>query len=113
MGVLLETGKVELVVDPGVCRLTSKVVAWSEDGVLKCTIESGCTHVRDFAAQLDGVGLMDIVKMPFSQNKVYQVAGRTLKHSTCVLPAAVLKAMEAAGGLGLKRDVSLKFVKGP
>ena len=113
MGVLLDTEKVVLVVEPGVCRLSSKIEAWSEDGILMCKIESGCTHVREFAEKLDGIALMDVVKMPFSENKVFQVAGKTLKHSTCVLPTAVLKAMEAAGGLGLKKDVSLKFQKQP
>jgi len=113
MGVLLDTEKVVLVVDPGVCRLTSRVEAWSEDGIVRCKIESGCVHVREFAERLDGIGVMEIVKMPFSENKVYQVAGKTLKHSTCVLPAAVLKAMEAASGLGLKKDVCLRFQKQP
>jgi len=113
MGVLLENGKVILVVEPGVCRLTSKVEAWIEDGVVRCTVESGCSHVREFAEKLDGLQIMEIMKMPYSENKVYQVAGRTLKHSTCILPAAVLKAMEAATGLALRRDVSLKFEKGP
>jgi hypothetical protein len=113
MGVLLDNERVVIVVEPGVCRLTSKIEAWSEDGVVRCKIESGCGHVRDFAEKLDGMALMDIVKMPFSENKVFQVGGRTLKHSTCILPTATLKAMEVAAGLGLKKDVSLKFQKLP
>jgi hypothetical protein len=113
MGVLLDNERVVLVIEPGVCRLTSKVEVWSEDGVLRCKIESGCAHVREFAERLDGVQMADIIKMPYSENKVYQVAGKTLKHSTCILPAAVLKAMEAAAGLALKRDVSLRFERQP
>ncbi|MGD1060649.1 MAG: hypothetical protein ABR879_04250 [Methanomassiliicoccales archaeon] len=112
-GVLLDTERVVLVVDPGVCRLTSKIEAWSEDGVVKCKIESRCLHVQEFAEKLEGMSMMDIVKMPFSENKVFQVGGTTLKHSTCVVPTAVLKAMEAAAGLGLKKDVCLKFQKQP
>ena len=109
MGVLLDKGKVVMVVEPGVCRLVSKIEVWPEGDELKCTIESGCQHVREFASKIEGIKTMDIIKMPFSENKVYQVGGKTLKHSTCVLPAAVLKGMEAAAGLGLKKDVSIKF----
>ena len=110
-GVLLDTGKATITVDPGVCRLVSKVEVWMEDDILKCHIESACKHVQEMAAKLDDMTMVDVIKMPFSENKVYQVAGRTLKHSTCVLPAAVLKAAEVAAGLGLKRDVHLTFEK--
>jgi hypothetical protein len=53
--------------------------------------------------------MMDVMKMPFSDNKVYIIGGRTLKHTTCPLPMAVLKGFEVAAGLALKRDVSVVF----
>jgi hypothetical protein len=55
--------------------------------------------------------MMDVMKMPFSDNKVYVTGGRTLKHSTCPLPMAVLKGFEVAAGLALKRDVTVIFNK--
>ena len=55
--------------------------------------------------------MMDAMRMPFSENKVYAIGGRTLKHATCPLPMAALKGMEVAAGLGLKRDVLVSFDK--
>jgi hypothetical protein len=108
---LLDQGKVSLHVDAGVCRFIAKVECWMEDGLLKCSIKSGCAHVREFAAALEPCEMMDAMKMPFSDNKVYIVGGKTLKHSTCPLPMAVLKGFEVAAGLALKRDASVVFDK--
>lgn len=52
---------------------------------------------------------MEAMKMPFSENYVYQVGGMNLRHSTCPLPMAVLKGFEATTGLALKRKVSVIF----
>jgi hypothetical protein len=55
--------------------------------------------------------MMEVVRMPFAENIVYLAGGRTLKHSTCPLPMAVLKGFEAAAGLALKRNVEVIFDK--
>jgi hypothetical protein len=76
-----------------------------------CTIVSGCKHVQDFAAAMQPMEMMDVLRMPYSENQVYEIGGRTLKHSTCPLPMALLKGFEVAAGLGLKRDVVVAFDK--
>jgi len=110
-GVMLDQGRVTVTVEPGVCRFTAKITGWMEDGELRCEIQSGCKHVQDFAKALQPIGIMEVLKMPFCENSVYSVGGKTLKHSTCPLPMAVLKVYEAAGGLGLKRNVTVVFEK--
>lgn len=110
-GVMLDQERVSVTVEPGVCRFVAKISGWMEDGMMVCEIKSGCKHVQDFANALEPVPIMDVVKMPFCENKVYEVGGRTLKHSTCPIPMALLKVYEAAGGLGLKRDVHVVFDK--
>ena len=108
---LLNQEKVSLSVDSGVCRFNAKLECWMEEGLLKCSIKSGCKHVQEFAAALEPCEMIDAMKMPFSENKVYIIGGRTLKHSTCPLPMAILKGFEVAVGLALKRDVSVIFDK--
>jgi hypothetical protein len=107
----LEQQRVTLHVDPGVCRFKAKIECWTDDMLLRCEITSGCKHVQDFADALEPMELMDVLHMPFSENKVYVIGGRTLKHSTCPLPMAALKGMEVAAGLALKRDVIVSFDK--
>ncbi|MDD1747593.1 MAG: hypothetical protein LUQ16_07515 [Methanomassiliicoccales archaeon] len=107
----LEQQRVSLHVDPGVCRFKAKIECWTEGMVLRCKVTSGCKHVQDFGEALGPMELMDVLQMPFSENKVYVIGGKTLKHSTCPLPMAALKGMEAAAGLALKRDVVVSFDK--
>ena len=105
----LDQGKVSLHVDSGVCRFDAKIVCWMEDGTLRCSIDSRCPHVNDFAKALGPCDMMAALRMPFSENQVYIVGGKALKHSTCPVPMAVLKGFEAASGLALKRKVSVDF----
>lgn len=107
----LDQQKVTLHVDSGVCRFKARIECWMEEGQLRCSISSGCKHVQDFAAALEPYDMMDVMRMPFSENKVYIVGGRTLKHSTCPVPMAMLKGCEVAAGLALKRDVTVTFDK--
>lgn len=108
---LLDQGKVTLTVNVGVCRFPARVECWMEEGLLRCSIQSGCIHVQEFGAALEPMDMMDAMKMPFSENAVYIVGGRTLKHSTCPIPMAILKGFEVAAGLALKRDVTVTFDK--
>lgn len=111
LSAFLGSERVKLTVDTGVCRFPAKVECWTEGMKMRCSITSNCKHVQDFGAELEAIDMMDIVTMPFSENKVYQVGGRTLKHSTCPMPMAVLKGFEAAAQLALKRDVTVIFEK--
>ena len=110
-GVFMGQEKVSLTVNTGVCRFPARVECWTEEGMLKCSIDSKCEHVRNFAASLAPMEMMEVVRMPFAENIVYLAGGRTLKHSTCPLPMAVLKGFEAAAGLALKRNVEVIFDK--
>jgi len=110
-GFTLDQQRVTLHVDSGVCRFKAKIECWMEEDKLRCSISSGCTHVQDFAEAMRPMELMDMIRMPYSENQVYAIGGRTLKHSTCPLPMAVLKGMEVAAGLALKRDVIVSFDK--
>lgn len=103
-------GKVVLNVDPGACRLKSQVISWlDEKGLVQCRITSACKNVTDFGERLGGMEPIGVLHLPFSENEVYLQAGVILKHATCPVPLAVLKAMEVASGLGIKRDVHLIF----
>lgn len=109
--VFTEQERVRLSVNTGVCRFPARVECWLEDGLLRCSITSDCTHVREFAAALEPLEMMEVLTMPYADNKVYITGGRTLKHSTCPMPMAVLKGFEAAAGLALKRDIAVVFEK--
>ena len=103
--------KVALSVNTGVCRFPARIECWLENGLLRCSIASDCAHIKEFARALEPLEMMEVMTMPYAENKVYITGGRTLKHSTCPMPMAVLKGFEAAAGLALKRDIAVVFDK--
>ncbi len=45
--------------------------------------------------------------MPINENPIYVCAGQHLPHSACPVPCALIKGLEVASGLGLKKDVHM------
>jgi hypothetical protein len=102
--------KVIVNVDPGACRLHSHVVGWiDDDGKLRVHITSDCRHVVEFGEHIPPMDILEVLRMPYSENCVYVEGGKALKHATCAVPLAVLKCLEVAGGMGVKKDVHLTF----
>jgi len=98
-------------VEPGVCRLLSTIRARTDGTALEFeVVQSDCPQVRNLTKVLKRMEVWDAMRMPFSDNTVYQVCGQVLKHSACPVPMAMVKAAEAAAELGLKRKVTVEFV---
>ncbi len=104
------SNKVFVDVDPGACRLHSEVIGWlDEGGKLNVQITSECKHVMEFGKRLHPMDVTEVLRMPYCDNVIYLEGGKTLKHATCAIPLAVLKCLEVAGDMGVKRDIHITF----
>ena len=98
-------------VDPGVCRLHSTIQARTDGMLVEFEVlHSDCPQVRNLMKVLKRVEIWDVMKMPYSENTVYQMCGEVLRHSSCPVPMAMIKCAEAAAELALKRTVTVEFV---
>jgi len=98
-------------VDPGVCRLHSTIIARTDGAFVEFEVlHSECPQVRNLNKVLKRMEVWDVMRMPFSDNTVYQICGEVLKHSSCPVPMAMIKAAEAAAELALKKPVTITFV---
>jgi len=71
--------------------------------------ETGCPHAakaRDDLQSIDAYA--ELFKKPH-ETSVYAALSKHLPHVTCPLYSGFLKAIEAAAGLALSKDVSMKF----
>ncbi|NLK26586.1 MAG: hypothetical protein GX307_08460 [Euryarchaeota archaeon] len=99
-----------MIVDAGVCRFRTKISASCQDGKICFRIISDCPHVKKVQDELSAeVNLIEILRMPFSTNPIYNACGKVLAHSACPIPSALIKTAEAAAGFGLKRNVQFEF----
>lgn len=99
-------------VDPGVCRLHSTIQVRTDGMMVEFEIlHSDCPQVRNLTKVLKQMEIWDIMRMPFTDNTVYQICGDVLKHSSCPVPMAMIKCAEAAAELALKKPVLMEFIE--
>jgi hypothetical protein len=101
---------IELTIDAGVCGFTTVIRASSEDQqTVTLSYETACPHAAKARAELVSIdAYAELFKKPHD-TAVYAALSRHLPHVTCPLYSGFLKAIEAAAGLALPRDVSMRF----
>lgn len=101
----------KVVVKSGACGFSVTVTARKEKGKkVLISLETECEMVRSMAGEIAVLDMMSLfTRLP--DNPVYRSASHHLKHVTCPVPGAILKAMEAEAGLAVPKDVSIVFVK--
>jgi len=100
----------ELTIDAGICGNTTVVRTSSEDMQI-VSVEYGttCPHAAKAQEELTRVdAFVELFRKPH-ETSVYTALSKYLPHAACPLYSGLLKAIEAAAGLALKRDVSMSF----
>jgi hypothetical protein len=100
----------ELTVHAGVCGFVTKIRTSSADQqAVTIEYETTCPHAAKARAELTSVdGYTEIFRKPH-ETVVYAALSKHLPHVTCPLYSGFLKAIEAAAGLALERDVTMTF----
>ena len=99
-----------LVVDAGVCKKRTLVTAEEDMGMVRVDIKSECPNVLKLSWGLQPVSAFSEVEARISESEIYRLAEETIPHAACPVMAGIIKAIEVAGGLGLKRDCAIHFL---
>jgi hypothetical protein len=96
-------------IDPGICGLMTKVtVEKTGKKEFSLRIESECEMVEKLGEKIQTMDMMDVFKR-ILDNPVYREGSACLRHVSCPVPSAVLKALEIEAGLALPKDVKIVF----
>ena len=110
-----------VIVSAGPCGITSKITAQLLDpqaknnsakllkSSIKLSVETSCNEVIKLIESIKEFKVMDLFKN-FLSNPIYIAASRNLKHVTCPVPSAILKAIEVEAGFAVKKDVEMRFL---
>ena len=99
-----------VMVDSGVCKMRTLITAKEDMGMVNVTIKSDCPNVLKLSWGLKPICAYTEVEANVYDSDVYRLADSNIPHAACPVPAGIIKAVEVAGGLGLKRDCSIRFV---
>ncbi len=76
------------------------------------SITSSCEHVEALAEALPELDIGVEMTRPLQETMVYHLAGEHLCRNSCLIPAAIFKAVEVAAGLFLPGRSRIEFVQG-
>ncbi|MDI7278228.1 MAG: hypothetical protein QME94_19800 [Anaerolineae bacterium] len=100
----------EAEIDAGICGHVTRVqaVAAPDGNRVLLTIVSDCPWVQKMAGELREVDPLREITYRGEGPQVLAVAAMSLRHPACPVPSGILKAVEAAAGLALPRDVRVR-----
>ena len=100
----------ELKVHSGICGFVTVIRTSSEDGqTVTIDYETTCPHAEKARAALKSAdAYTELFRKPH-ETTVYAALSPHLPHTACPLHSGFLKAIEAAAGLALRRNVTMEF----
>jgi hypothetical protein len=72
---------------------------------------SPCEMVKNLDEELKGKEFGPEVFSTIEESEIYKICSTHIKHISCPLPAAILRAIEVEGGLAVPKDVKMKVEK--
>ena len=98
------------IINAGVCGKTTRVTAIPSEDMMTITvkIESDCPMVSKTPI-IENVACYEEVGKPFGESAVYKWASDNIRHTACPVPCGIVKCIEAAAGLALKKPVTIEW----
>jgi len=99
-------------VEAGVCGFSTTIRTSSEDmQTVNIDYDTSCPHIEKAKETLKNVdAYRELFSKPHDTN-VYRALSPHLPHVTCPVYSGFLKAIEAAAGMALPRDVTMRIEK--
>jgi len=98
-------------VDAGVCKMRTTIHAVQDDAtcMVHVDIKSDCPNVLKFSWRFPDINPYTEIESPITETETYKHASEHLPHAACPVPCAIIKAVEVASDLGIKRDVTINI----
>ena len=99
-----------VIVNPGICgfRCTIHAEKVGKGRVAVTILDSDCEQVQKMSQWFNEISMEDLFK-PFSRNPLFIRAEQARCHTTCLVPSAVLKAVEVEMGMAIQKDAGIEF----
>jgi hypothetical protein len=79
---------------------------------IELTFETNCEHIKALAGELKELNVGEEMSRPMNETEVYKLATKHLCRNSCIVPAAIFKAIEVTASLFLPKPASIEFVEG-
>jgi len=100
----------EVEIRAGVCGFVTLVRAEAEDGLVAVDIMSDCPGFSQLNGRLGQFDAYTELFRPLAEGALFRLVSSHQRHVTCPVLIGLLKAIEAAAGLALPKDASIRFL---
>jgi Family of unknown function (DUF6951) len=99
-------------VNGGQCEKETVITARMKSHIaVALSFETACEYIEALAEELEEVNPGSEMTLPMRDTAVYRAASLHCCRNSCVVPAAILKAVEVAARLFLPEDACIKFLE--
>jgi len=74
-------------------------------------VETTCEHIKKFAEELKNIKVGEEMTLPICETQVYKTASKYLCRTSCVVPSAILKAIEVQFKIFEPVNASIEFIE--
>jgi hypothetical protein len=93
----------------GICGFSTVIKVTSIDKFkVKVETISACKAVKEMSEDLVEVDCKKVFSRILDSN-IYQIANKRLKHTDCIVPAAIIKAIQVEIGAALPKNATISF----
>ncbi|MBD3183579.1 hypothetical protein GF312_14900 [Candidatus Poribacteria bacterium] len=78
-----------------------------DNGNIKINIESKCKSIEKMALELEEIDLSQAMQK-LEDSNIFKLACKFLRHSACLVPAAVIRTLEVEAGISLPGKSCIK-----
>ncbi len=73
-------------------------------------VETTCEYIKKLVEELKDIKVGEEVTLPLCDTKVYKTASKYVCRTSCVVPCAILKAIEQEFKIFEQKNVSIEFL---
>lgn len=97
-------------VEPGICGFGCIVQAKkiNKRNIKISVSESNCEMVMKMSQLLKDISIRELF-LPVTKNPIFLISERSKCHPSCIIPFAILKAVEVEMGVALPKRASIEF----
>ena len=100
-------------VKAGVCGKETTIEATKTSQTkVKVSFITTCEHVQALSEELMELDIGSEMTKPMNETLTYTLATKHLCRTSCIVPAAILKAVEVTAGIFLPESCAIEFVEG-
>jgi hypothetical protein len=74
-------------------------------------VETTCEHIKKLAEELKNIKVGEEMTLPICETQVYKTASKYLCRTSCVVPSAILKAIEVQFKIFEPVNASIEFIE--